>query len=81
MVYTLIAIGLMIGLFIWSMCRIGARYDEHFERLDQRKQDSGQRDLTGTGEWCTPRQAAPGSTSAAEITVETNTRDHYPTQR
>jgi len=50
MVYTLTAIGLLIGLFIWSMCRIGARYDEHFERLDQREQHSGQRDLTGTAE-------------------------------
>ena len=50
MVYALTAIGLLIGLFIWSMCRIGARYDEHFERLGQREQRSGQRDLTGTDE-------------------------------
>ena len=50
MVYALTAIGLVIGLFIWSMCRIGARYDEHFERLDQREQHSCQCDLTGTDE-------------------------------
>jgi len=50
MVYALTAIGLVIGLFIWSMCRIAGRYDLHFERLDQREQHSGQRDLTGTDE-------------------------------
>jgi len=50
MVYALTAIGLVIGLFIWSMCRIAGKYDEHFERLDQREQHSGQCDLTGTGE-------------------------------
>jgi hypothetical protein len=48
MVYVITAIGLVIGLFIWSMCRIAARYDKNFETLDQRDQHSGQRDLTGT---------------------------------
>jgi hypothetical protein len=50
MVYALTVIGLVIGFFIWSMCRTAGRYDQNFERLDQREQHSGQRDLTGTDE-------------------------------
>ena len=45
MVYALAAIGLVIGLFIWSMCRIAGRYDENFEPLDQHDRHTDQRDL------------------------------------
>jgi len=50
MIYALSALGLLIGLWIWSMCRIAARDDENFERLDQREQHPAQRELTGTDE-------------------------------
>jgi|SRR5215469_5048587 len=46
MVYALAAIGLVIGLFIWSMCRIAGRYDENFEPLDQHDRHTDQRDLS-----------------------------------
>jgi len=48
MVYALAAIGLVTGLFIWSMCRVAGSDDENFEPLDQQDRRSDQRDLTGT---------------------------------
>ena len=48
MIYVLVVIGFMIGLCVWSMCRVAAKYDENFERLDQRGHHSAQHDLTGT---------------------------------
>jgi len=30
MIYALSAIGLLFGLWIWSMCRIAGKYDEHW---------------------------------------------------
>ena len=50
MIYVLAVIGFMIGLFVWSMCRVAAKYDKNFERLNQREQHSAEHDLTGTGE-------------------------------
>jgi len=49
MIYALSALGLLFGLWIWSMCRI-AKDDENLERLDQRERHPAQRDLTGTAE-------------------------------
>jgi hypothetical protein len=48
MIYALVGIGLVIGLCVWSMCRVAAKYDENSERLHQHEQHSPQRDLTGT---------------------------------
>jgi hypothetical protein len=50
MIYALAVIGLTIGLCVWCMCRVAAKYDEKFEGLDHRERDSAQRDLTGTDE-------------------------------
>jgi hypothetical protein len=54
MIYALSAIGLLIGfliwIWIWSMCRIAAKYDENFEPINQREEPIAQHDRTGTDE-------------------------------
>jgi|SRR5215831_4390731 len=47
MIYVLGVIGFMIGLCVWSMCRVAAKYDENFERLDQREHHSAKQILPG----------------------------------
>jgi hypothetical protein len=48
MIYAFSVLGLLIALWIWSMCRIAAKDDENFERLDQREQHPAELELTGT---------------------------------
>jgi hypothetical protein len=54
MTYALSAIGLLIGflilIWIWSMCRIAAKYDENFEAINQHEEPIAQHDRTGTDE-------------------------------
>jgi hypothetical protein len=40
----------LIWIWIWSMCRIAAKYDENFEPINQLEEPIARHDRTGTDE-------------------------------